>query len=45
MTVNLNLKDELNSNVQNTEMRRIYTITLKSDIVIPTFTHRHLGFR
>lgn len=45
MTVHLNLKDALNSTVQNTEMRRIYIVIMKSESVILTFTHSHLRFR
>jgi len=43
MTLHLNLKDALNSTVQNTVMRRIYIVTLKSESAILTFTYRHLG--
>jgi len=45
MTVHLNLKDALKITVQNTVMRRIYIVNLKSENVILTFTHRYLGFR
>jgi hypothetical protein len=44
MTLHLNLKDTLNSTVENMVMRRIYKVALKSESEILTFTHRHLGF-
>ena len=42
--MHLNLKDALSSTVQNMEIRRIYIVTLKSETVILTLTHSHLGF-